>query len=251
MAFTKYLLVGLLFFFSLAVVGYFTIVTEGGPLHRETESMTIFFDNADGIKIGNPVTVSGVPFGYVSEVQLVQIGPNGEVLPKGQVGIGTKVRVRAVLDDKLRLYENYKIQIKNQSLISGRVIAIDPGTAEPRPEESAAGKTTYNQPLDYEAQTVQLRGETLKDPLVSLSELIAENRSDIRKTVSNLASISEKVNQGNGTIGKLINDDALHSNVNTVLSDAKIVLREVREGIEDTREQAPVTSFIRAALSSF
>ena len=97
----------------------------------------------------------------------------------------------------------------------------------------------------------RLKGKTNEDPLVSLSELIAENRSDIRKTISNVADISGKINSGKGTLGRLINQDDIHSNVNTTLTDAQIVLRELREGLEDTREQAPVTSFIRSALSAF
>ena len=96
-----------------------------------------------------------------------------------------------------------------------------------------------------------MKGKTNEDPLVSLSELIAENRSDIRKTISNVADISGKINSGKGTLGRLINQDDIHSNVNTTLTDAQIVLRELREGLEDTREQAPVTSFIRSALSAF
>ncbi|EQA43294.1 hypothetical protein LEP1GSC050_1511 [Leptospira broomii serovar Hurstbridge str. 5399] len=245
----RYLLVGAIFSVALVIVGYFTVMTEGGPVQKRGEFLKINFKNAEGIKVGNKVTVQGVPFGYVSNIRLIQISEEGTALPAGEIGIATRVEVTIILKEPLRLYENYDITIRNESLLSGRVISIDPGTLEAPPEAKLPPGSIYK-PVDYKTGA-QLKGRVLQDPLVSLSELIAENRGDIRKTFSNVADITTKVNSGDGTLGRLINRDDLHTNINTVLTDAQIVLRELREGLEDTREQAPVTSFIRAALSSF
>ncbi|TGJ99313.1 MCE family protein [Leptospira semungkisensis] len=243
----RYLLVGAIFSVAIVVVGYFTVMTEGGPVQKRGEFLKINFKNSEGIKVGNKVTVQGVPFGYVSSIQLIQIDENGAVLPAGEVGVATRVEVTILLKEPLRMYENYDIAIRNESLLSGRVISIDPGTSESTDEK---GPRKAFPVVDYKAGA-SLKGRVLQDPLVSLSELIAENRGDIRTTFSNVADITTKINSGDGTLGRLINRDDLHTNVNTVLTDAQIVLRELREGLEDTREQAPVTSFIRAALSSF
>ncbi|TGJ98595.1 MCE family protein [Leptospira langatensis] len=243
----RYLLVGAIFSVAVVVVGYFTVMTEGGPVQKRGEFLRINFKNSEGIKVGNKVTVQGVPFGYVSNIRLIQIDENGAVLPAGEVGVATRVEVTILLKEPLRMYENYDITIRNESLLSGRVISIDPGTSESADERGPAKTFPV---VDYKAGA-SLKGRVLQDPLVSLSELIAENRGDIRKTFSNVADITTKINSGDGTLGRLINRDDLHTNVNTVLTDAQIVLRELREGLEDTREQAPVTSFIRAALSSF
>lgn len=244
----RYLLVGAIFSVAILVVGYFTVMTEGGPVQKRGEFLKINFKNSEGIKVGNKVTVQGVPFGYVSNIRLVQIDEQGGVLPPGEVGVATRVEVTILLKEPVRLYENYDIAIRNESLLSGRVISIDPGTSESSEDGKKPVKTFQN--VDYRSGA-SLKGRVLQDPLVSLSELIAENRGDIRKTFSNVADITTKINNGDGTLGRLINRDDLHTNVNTVLTDAQIVLRELREGLEDTREQAPVTSFIRAALSSF
>ena len=245
----QYLLVGILFFSAMAVVAYFTIITDGGPLKKEAYSMKIYFPNGEGIKIG------GVPYGYVSRINLVQVDLDGNVLPKGEEGIGTRVEVTITVPASIKMYENYEIKIKNESLLSGRVISIDPGTSLERDSKTnevlPSAKKNREINLGSSDSSNRLRGKTNEDPLVSLSELIAENRSDIRKTISNVADISGKINSGKGTLGRLINQDDIHSNVNTTLTDAQIVLRELREGLEDTREQAPVTSFIRSALSAF
>jgi phospholipid/cholesterol/gamma-HCH transport system substrate-binding protein len=256
----KYAIVGALFVSSLAVVAYFTILTDGGPLQKKGVEAIIYFPNADGIKIGNRVTVHGVPYGYVSRVDLVQIDEDGNLLKKGKIGFGTKVEVTLVLKGPIKIYENYEATIKNESLLSGRIIALDPGSRYPKDPKTQEIDKTGEEFLvlsDYTIETTKqrtapsLKGKVTEDPLVSLSELIAENRVDIRKTFVNIASITGKINAGEGSLGRLINENEMHKNVNTTLTDAQIVLREMREGLEDFREQAPVTSFIRAALSAF
>lgn len=255
MKFMSYILVGFLFFGALAVVGYITIMTEGGPLKKELPTVKVYFPNADGIKIGNKVTVQGVSFGYVSSVKLVQVDEFGNVLSDDAEGIGTRVELTLTLQSNLKLYENYDIKIKNESIISGRVVTIDPGTAYPIDPKSREFKsqTTPSVPIDLKNAKGRntIKGTVTQDPLVSLSELIAENRADLRRIMSNVSEITEKVNTGRGTLGRIINQDDIHKNVNTTLTDAQIVIRELRESIEDLREQAPVTSFIRAGLSAF
>ena len=241
----KSALVGLLFFTALSVVGYFTIITEGGPFKKGGGAMKVYFPSADGLKIGNKITVQGIPYGYVSSVKLVMVDENDNLVE--DQGMATKVELSLVLKGPVTLYPNYDITIKNESILSGRIVAIDPGHSDPENPEPPIIMGDKN----LKPVSSTFKGKITEDPLVILSELIAENRADVRTTISNLANITEKINQGEGTVGKLINSDEIHSNVNTVLTDAQIVLREVREGLEDTREQAPVTSFIRAALSAF
>lgn len=256
----KYLIVGLLFLGSIAIVGYFTILTDGGPLRKKGVEAIVYFPNAEGIKVGNRVTVQGVPYGYISRIDLVQIDENGSILPKDRTGVATKVEVTLNLKGPIKIYENYTAVIKNESLLSGRIVALDPGSRFPRDPKTRELSTDEEEILvlsDYTVDSTKdrsspaLKGKVTEDPLVSLAELIAENRSDIRKTFSNVASITDKINNGQGTLGRLINENEMHRNVNTTLTDAQIVLRELREGLEDFREQAPVTSFIRAALSAF
>lgn len=247
----KGILVGILFLSAILLVGYFTILTQGGPFQKEGFTLLVTFPDAEGIKVGNKVTVQGVPFGYVSKVRLVQVDEFGEILPTGALGIGTRVELTLLLNGPIQLYDNYTINIKNESLLSGRVVALDPGSRfdkDPKTKEPLMdGASHYPVPL----KETRIRGQVTQDPLVSLSELIAENRSDIRKTVSNISEITSKINKGKGTLGKLINESEVHKSVNTTLGDAQVVLKEIREGLEDTREQAPVTSFIRSALSAF
>jgi phospholipid/cholesterol/gamma-HCH transport system substrate-binding protein len=61
---------------------------------------------------------------------------------------------------------------------------------------------------------------------------------------ANLAVVTAKLSSGEGTIGRLLMHDKMYQ-------DADDLVKELRESVEDAREQAPVTSFIRAALTAF
>lgn len=270
------LIVGLLFFGALGLVGYFTIISPSGPFAERGSQVVLFFDNADGVKIGSRVTVLGVPAGRIVAINLVSVDAGGEPLDESDSEqmtrrIGQRVAVTAELRREVAFYDNYSIQVKNESLLSGRIVAINPGSALPGPEggvparinvpvikgETIAerGKTALYLHMERRGRSPggyhDLQGQVTGDPLAALSEMIAENRDDVRRTINNIAGITEKINNGKGTLGQLINNDELHKNANTLVTDAQVVVKEVRETLEDTREQAPVTSMIRAALTAF
>lgn len=270
-------MVGLLFFGALSIVAHFTVFSESGPFAKRGQQIVLFFENADGIKIGSKVTVLGVPTGTVVNVALVPVDrDNKRVEVNSSVLAGQIVAVVIEVKQDIIFFENYKVAIKSESLLSGKLVAIDPGS-ERDPENkkefkilkifkisalklSEKNTTALQEELIARKRSlssadtaafVDLKGETSGDPIAGITQLIEDNRDNIRVTFDNIAQITYKINNGRGTIGRLINDDELHRNTETLLTDAQIVLKELRESLEDTREQAPVTSFIRAALTAF
>lgn len=261
--------VGIMFFGALILVGYFTIVSESGPFADAGRRMVFYFDHADGIKEGSRVTVLGVPSGTVVGVDLIAVGRDGEIVEENSPeAVRHRVAITIELKSPVVFYENYNISIKNESLLSGKIVSIDPGSAtlnqdgyraRPIPVFSveasvltSSGKSALEYShSDRSSSHVELQGSSSGDPIAGFSEILSENRDDVRQTIRNIAEITDKINRGNGTVGLLINDDELHRNASTLVNDAQVVVRELRESLEDTREQAPVTSFVRAALTAF
>jgi phospholipid/cholesterol/gamma-HCH transport system substrate-binding protein len=64
------------------------------------------------------------------------------------------------------------------------------------------------------------------------------------KAAGEIAQVAEKINKGQGTIGKLVTDDA-------IFRETKSLLKELRESVEDLREQAPINAFIGVVFSAF
>lgn len=264
------LLVGLLFFGALFMVGFFTIVSQSGPFAARGRQYVLFFDNAEGVKTGSRVTVLGVPSGLVEAVELVAVDRDNRPVPSDSPDrVGQRVAITIELQKEVVFYRNYAVAIKNENLIAGKIISIDPGSARNVEVEDGAPATisifsaspaelaeSGQSALDRylasgQADTVRLEGVASGDPVAGIAELIAENRDNVRQTIENVRDITDKINQGQGTLGLLVNDDELHRNANTLVTDAQTVVKELRESLEDTREQAPVTSFVRAALTAW
>ena len=212
------LIVGIVFFSAMAVLGYYTIIRGEVFDKKEFYYATVIFDNVEGLSIGAKILVNGVESGTVSSIDLT---------------LDSKVAARLKLFRVFTLYENYQITLKNQSALGGRVIVIYPGSREVDGDVRYAVDNMEN-----------LSGKTISDPLSKLSEIMDENREGIRDTIKNINEFSRKINKGDGTVAKLVNTDTLHK-------ETEDLLKELRDTIEDAREQAPVTSFIRAALTAF
>lgn len=211
-------IVGLVFIVAMIVLGYFTILRGELLEQKEYFSSSIIFTDVEGLIVGNKILINGVNSGAVDKIDLMD---------------DARVLVSVSLYRKLNLYENYKITLKSQSALGGKVIAIYPGCAD-----------LDGQSFSRVVNTENLQGYTIGDPLTKLSEIIDENRENIAAALGNMREFTDKVNRGKGTLGKLVNEDTIHA-------DTGKLLNELRDAVEDAREQAPVTSFIRAALSAF
>jgi phospholipid/cholesterol/gamma-HCH transport system substrate-binding protein len=63
----------------------------------------------------------------------------------------------------------------------------------------------------------------------------------LNDTLDVLVELSAKVERGEGTLGKLLDDGELYMEVDAAIADARATLREVRRAAEETQEQIPVT----------
>jgi phospholipid/cholesterol/gamma-HCH transport system substrate-binding protein len=211
-------IVGIVFFLAMGILAYYTIVRSDIFDTRTYYSGTVIFNDVEGLALGNKVLVNGVDAGTVTAIDLMSDG---------------RITVSFKLFKIFNIYENYRIVLKNQTALGGRIIVIYPGSPGENGSIFATADSINN-----------LAGITIGDPLTKISEVIDENREGIKVAIENFSEFSEKINKGNGTIGKLVNKDTLHE-------DTGNLIKELRDTVEDTREQAPVTSFIRAALTAF
>ncbi len=77
-----------------------------------------------------------------------------------------------------------------------------------------------------------------------INELVQGLRMASRKlnrALGSLANLSGKVERGEGTVGKLLTDDALYQELDATLTDARATLREMRRAAEEVQEQIPAT----------
>lgn len=210
--------VGIFFFIAMSILGYFTIIMSGEIFEtRQYYTITVVFPNVEGLGPGDKVRVNGVDSGTVEDCKLID----------------NHVLVRLQMYNRFTLYENYVIKVKNLTAMGGKCVAVYPGDPSLKGKRFAVIETRD-----------MLKGQTLDDPFAAISELVSENRENVYLSIRNIMEITQKINTGQGTLGKLLNDNRAHDSADNLI-------KELRDAIEDTREQAPVTSFLRAALMAF
>ncbi len=91
--------------------------------------------------------------------------------------------------------------------------------------------------------STDLAGLTEGDPSIIEQTLtnLHQTSAKLDRTLSGIVRLSEKVERGEGTLGKLLTDEELYNEVEAAVADVRGALREVRRAAEETQEQIPAT----------
>jgi phospholipid/cholesterol/gamma-HCH transport system substrate-binding protein len=115
----------------------------------------------------------------------------------------SRVRVYVTLDVPITLRRGYTIDVVNASMLGGKYLKIYEG-----PEDAPAM-----------GENVTIIGSPPVDVIEELSE-----------AVNGLQSMINAVSEGQGTLGKLLNDDTMYNNMVELSDDLKAVVARVEQG---------------------
>lgn len=257
---------GIFVLVSLALMLWITIVLGGHQsalkeiiFGAKNTQLLIRFDQVAGLEVNHAVKVQGHKFGKVKEIKFDD---------KGFIIVEVK------LEDKITIYEDYKIDIKDESILGGKAIYIEIG--------SKNKKELSN--LFTDSPNV-LTGTISGNLMAEGGNILSDNREDIRVIVKNIKDItqkireiSDKVNHGDGIVAKLINDKDMGDDLKKGVADLQAMIAKVKDGegflgklinddklyrevekiikeaqnaLEDMREQAPITTFAGTLMGAF
>ena len=182
------------------------------------------FDTVQDLKVGDRVKMAGVEIGRVDKIALTD----------DKVGVTMKLKPDA------NVKTDSKAVIKFTGLIGQNFVALSFGApGSPRAEDGAILESA-EQPdlsaimakLDAAAGGIQnltksFTGDKIDNLLGPLTDFIKQNSAPITATISNMKNVSSQIAAGQGTVGKLIYDDALYSSALTTVSN-----------LQDTAESA-------------
>ncbi|MDF1799487.1 MAG: MlaD family protein [Planctomycetota bacterium] len=199
-------LLGLLAVAALAVLGFYTLFLADVNLFGKSIQLVVQFPSAKNLREGDPVNVAGLRVGRVKSLSF-----------DAQAPIEKRITVVLNLDQEVPLFEDYKIAIKESTLLGGRNVSILPGVSAARPLELKPGMILLGQ-----------AGTNSMDSIESFAELLDENRASISRIVSNLERASTDVAEGNGLLGRLISDASLADEVTAGVADFRSVAADAR-----------------------
>jgi phospholipid/cholesterol/gamma-HCH transport system substrate-binding protein len=210
--------VGLLVIISLVVL-ILLILNASGDFSPFSEKLHVRarFANADGLRPGAEVRLAGVRVGQVEDVRFV---PPSEI-PADASG-GGQVEALLAIDSTIdgrpageRIRRDSAAQLGSPSLLgTDKLINITPGSAvsEPIREGDLLERSTT--------------ADTFSDLTTSGNELTQR----LNRLATRLDEIFERVNRGEGTVGRLFTDEALYNSLNATILETQAIAREVRAG---------------------
>ncbi|MBI1937630.1 MAG: MCE family protein [Ignavibacteriales bacterium] len=168
-------------------------------LFVSTLEIKTYFNQIEGLKSGAPVRLSGYDIGSVSEIKLVD-GKTGNV--------EVKMRIETNLIHFIRL--DSFASIETEGLVGKKIVSVTPGSA------------------DHE---VIRDGGILKSKnpvnIAAIIEQTESTMSYLKNLIKDLSEIITKTNQGEGTIGKLVNDEKLYYSAVQITQTADKSLKEM------------------------
>lgn len=226
---SRHVRVALLLALSLALLAYG--VYQVGRLFdvfASRYSLVTLVESSGGLIEGAPVTLAGQRIGQVGEIRFIPIEEQTD-----GANIAIRLSVNTSVRDQIR--EDSEASLRTQGLLGDRYVDILPGSAARRILD--AGDTLPSiPPLDYEdvLQTaagtleevrevvggLQVMTDRLAQGEGSMGALLADDRLYERMTVATteLAGLLRTVNQSDGTIGRLIRDPTMYDQLNRSLA---------------------------------
>lgn len=163
------------------------IIGSKENLFTPTFKLQAAFEKVNGLKQGATVRFNGINVGTVDEIELMN---------------GKSVVVRMTIERKVHdfIKKDSKASVSSEGLIGNKIIEITSGSND-------IASVQDNEVL----QTIP--AVETEDIMRSLKQT-SENASDMTK---DLAVIVQKVNNGEGTIGQLVNNKDLYNNVDSTM----------------------------------
>ncbi len=187
----------------LLVVAIFLI---GGKdsLFSDNIFVKTYFDNVEGLRTGAAVRLNGLSVGSVSDVRLLDLN---------QYRVEVTMRINRDVQQFIRL--DSEAAIETEGIIGSKIVIITPGSKD--------------------NNIIEDGGVIMSQPAVNMTQIIAETQDIMlymKELTRDFAQVLGKVNKGEGTFGKLVNDDALYFETVNIVQSADTALNVMVDRLE-------------------
>jgi len=206
--------VGIFVLFGLAVLA-FLILNSTGDFNPFEQKFTVKarFAAADGLREGSEVQLAGVRIGKVERVDLLPPDSPEEFKVEATMAIDNELNGRPITE---RIRTDSIAQLVATSLLANdKTISITPGSAKGSP-------VTENSVLDSRVA-------------ISINQL-TQTGNDLLEQINKIAvpanEILNKANQGEGTLGRIVNDESLYRNLDATVAETKLTMEKLQTTLE-------------------
>lgn len=188
---------------ALFVLAIF-IIGKQKNLFNPVFKLTTTFYNVSGLQVGNNIRFSGITVGTVDNISIVN---------------DSTVKVELLIRKEVRQFikSDSEVAIGSEGLIGDRLLVISQGS--------------FDAPLAREGEQLESVEPVETDAIMLSLKVTAENAEIITQE---LAEIMMKINSGDGTLGRLIQDTTIARNIDQTI----INLKKSSKGLDENMEAA-------------
>jgi len=210
--------IGIFVLLALIALGYMTVkitkykrllVMKGYEVHA-------IFDDASGLKTNNSVYIAGVWIGRVKTISLTKDG---------------KADVAMIIKPSVRITKDAQARIRGHGMVGTKFVEIIQGVSPESIKPSGVIRNTVSVAnIDQTINKVNPILDAIDDYLKSEKESLKEATENLKKVSYNMNDLLEKINKGQGTLGKLINDDEVYAKLKDQLDRLDNIIAKVENG---------------------
>lgn len=180
------------------VLGIFLIGNQKN-MFSSTFSVYGIFKNVSGLQVGNNVRFAGINVGVVDGIDIVT---------------DSSVRVTLTLNDNVQKFvkKDAKLSIGSDGLMGDKLVVVSPGISDQNVVKDGDRLGAVN-PLDI-------------DKVINKLTKIADNGATLTE---NLSGIVAKINNGKGSIGRLLNNDKMAKDMESTVNQAQSAIKNVHK----------------------
>jgi len=190
---------------ALFVLAVF-IIGKQKNLFNPVFKLTSTFYNVSGLQVGNNIRFSGINVGTVDRISIIN---------------DSTVRVDMMIKKEVNQFikSDCEVTIGSEGLIGDRLIIITQGSSDAS--------------LAREGQQLLSSEPVETDAIMASLQVTADNAAVISYQ---LAEIMIKINSGNGTLGRLIQDSTIAENLNQTIVNLKKSTKGLDENMNAAKE---------------
>lgn len=186
----------LLFFLAIFFIG------KQKNLFDPVFQLTTTFRNVGGLQVGNTVRFSGINVGTVDNIRIVN---------------DTTVRVDMLIKKEVQRFikSDSEAGIGSEGIIGDRVLVLSSGSVEGKRVE--------------EGQVIASSEPTETDAIIQSLSITADNAAVATDQITDILS---KINSGQGTLGRLIQDTTMAQNIDKTILNLKTSTKKLDQNME-------------------
>lgn len=190
---------------SILLISALYFIGRKQNLFGDTFYVSAVFGNVSGLKIGNNVRYSGINVGTVKKIIMIN---------------DTTICVNMAVESKIleHMRTNAKAVIGSDGLVGSMVVNIFPGTRDA--------------PLLKPGDTLVSIKKISTNDMISTLSVTNENAAALS---SELLKITSSLNEGQGTLGRLLNDEEMGSDLKETVKNLKKVSGDATSVVNDLK----------------